>query len=177
MVAPLNTLMHSLGKTLWRTVVLWALMFWQGGFLFYSAAVVPMAQDEIGHRQQGFITRHVTVWLNYSAVVSLALLAVDQTLFPESRRWPRRSGWGVFALIAACQIALFVLHPQMNALLDRETLDVARGFRPLHRTYLWVHTVQWAFAIALTALTVARWRSGDAASQSAANEGPNGDHV
>ena len=35
------------------------------------------------------------------------------------------------------------------------------GFRPLHRTYLWVQTVQWFCALAYMVLMVQAWSATD----------------
>lgn len=149
-----------IGLMAWRTIVLWSLMFWQGGFLFYASAVVPSAQNVIGHRQQGFITRRVVHWINSAAVISLGLLAIDMALFPDRRRrWP---GWSLWLAAAATQAALFVLVLRMDPLLDPEMRGVELGFRPLHRTYLWIHTGQWVVAIALSVTLLNRWRRRDA---------------
>lgn len=145
----------------WRNGLLWALMFWQGGFLFYTSAVVPTAQTIIGHRQQGFITRHVTVWINNSAAVFLALIAVELAAFPDPRRKWRWLAWASFFAMVACQAVLFDLHGRLEANLDVESMDITAEFRPLHRAYLWVHTVQFGFAVLSTGLLVAAWRARD----------------
>ena len=57
-----------------RYLLLMSLMFWQGGFTFYSAVVVPIGSDLLGSgRDQGFITRSVTNYLNLAGVAALAL--------------------------------------------------------------------------------------------------------
>jgi hypothetical protein len=150
-----------------RWTALWTLLFWQGGFLFYASAVVPTAQREIGHFQQGLITRQVTVWLNNAAVISLALLALETTLSPDPRARRRRLLWATWLAMVLCQAALFALHPRLEALLSVETWTTETGFRRLHRVYLWVHTVQWAVALAFTALLLASWRANDWAAPTA----------
>src|SRR5260370_16274673 len=58
-----------------RVLVLAALMFWQGGFTFYAAVVVPVGQDVLGsHLAQGFITRQVTNYLNLAGGLALGIL-------------------------------------------------------------------------------------------------------
>ncbi len=158
---------------LWRVAALWSLMFWQGGFLFYVAAVVPTAQHVIGHLQQGFITRHVAVWINNAGAVSLALLALDLAVFADPRT-RRRWIWATWLAMVVCQIALFVLHPRMDAYLDPETLDIEsrQEFYLLHRIYLWTHTVQWVFAIAFTVQWIVAWRARDRKVAAAANLAP-----
>ena len=59
-----------------RFLVVSALMFWQGGFLFYASIVVPIGQEVLPTPQdQGFITRHVTKSMNVSGAVALLPLA------------------------------------------------------------------------------------------------------
>src|SRR5437899_2231150 len=54
-----------------RFTVLIALMFWQGGFTFYAAVVVPIGQEELGsHESQGFITRGVTNYQNRAGAIA-----------------------------------------------------------------------------------------------------------
>jgi hypothetical protein len=153
--------------TIWRTLVLGAFMFWQGGFVFYASAVVPVAQEEIGHRQQGFITRRVTVWINDSAILSLALLALDAAIFPDPRSWRRRTAWLAWLAMVLCQVALFVLHPRLDELLDVESYAVGRGFRTLHRLYLWIHTIQFFVAVAYLTLMLSAWLRSDQAAATA----------
>ena len=154
---------RDLALALWRVIVLWGFLFWQGGFLFYSAVVVPTAKEEIGHLQQGFITRRVTIWLNWGGTLGLALLAIDFSAFPDPRSRRRRWLWATWLVLGICQAALFFLHPRLDAYLDPETLRIGSRpeFRILHRIYLWVHAVQWAFAVALTAQWIASWRERD----------------
>lgn len=44
-----------------RWLLLWALMFWQGGFTVHGGVVVPVGSAVLGsEREPGFITRTVT---------------------------------------------------------------------------------------------------------------------
>lgn len=57
-----------------RLLLLWALMFWQGGFMFYGGVVVPVGSRILGSDlEQGWITRSVTNYLNVAGAVALAL--------------------------------------------------------------------------------------------------------
>src|SRR4051812_45734117 len=131
-------MLRDVSIVFWRFLLLWALLFWQGGFLFYASVVVPMANIEIGHSKQGLITRHVTWWLNIAALASLACLALDMALFSDPRPMRRRLLWATWLGMALCQAMLFVLHPRMNELLDAETWE-RQSFRSLHKWYLWTH--------------------------------------
>jgi hypothetical protein len=146
-----------------RFLVLAALFFWQGGFTFYASVVVPVGQDVLGHLRQGFITRQVTVYLNLAGLAALALLSWDllaQADPQPRRRWARRSLWLVMLLTLA---ALFAMHGRLDEQLQRRGFLVLdpEAFRPLHRTYLWISTVQWAAAILYLILTLRLWHSAD----------------
>jgi hypothetical protein len=62
--------------------------------------------------------------------------------------------------MGAALAALMILHPLMEKLVDFETGEIPeRGqFKLLHRTYLWVSTVQWIAGLVYTALTLIAWR-------------------
>src|SRR5213082_1434097 len=114
-----------------RLVVLAALMFWQGGFTFYAAVVVPVGQSVLGsHRRQGMITRVVTDYLNLTGAVALVPLAWDAAAGGR-----RRGRWLTWAVMAVAQVALVGLHGHLNDLLDPDRavlLDVT-AFRAGHR--------------------------------------------
>jgi hypothetical protein len=146
-----------------RFLVLAALFFWQGGFTFYAAVVVPVAQHVLGHRRQGFVTREVTDYLNLAGLAALVLLAWDLLVPADpsgARWWTRRLLWLAMLLTL---LALFWLHPRMDSLLQVRggiVLD-PEEFRPLHRIYLWISTVQWACALLYLLLTLRFWREMD----------------
>src|SRR5437660_1623910 len=76
-----------------RFLVLAALMFWQGGFTFYAGVVVPVGREVLGSdRDQGFITRQVTEYLNLAGGIAVAVLAWDVMAAADPsrpRRWTR----------------------------------------------------------------------------------------
>jgi hypothetical protein len=153
----------QLMKVAWRFLVLMAFLFWQGGFLFYAAVVVPVGQEELGsHTAQGFITRKVTNHLNLAGVVALVFLGADVAL-PDRvrwRRWLRALAWLALAVLLGC---LYWLHGRMDAVLDPEERGVLDpiAFRPYHRVYLWVSTIQWAFGLLYLLLMLGAWRAAD----------------
>jgi hypothetical protein len=147
-----------------RLLVLAALMFWQGGFTFYAAVVVPVGQEELGsHLQQGFITRQVTNYLNLSGAVTLVVLAWDVWISRDRDRARRFIRWAAWTGMVVSLVALALLHTHLEQLLDIELRELInpKAFRTSHRWYLWLSTVQWALALAYTVCTLAAWRAED----------------
>jgi hypothetical protein len=144
--------------------VLAALMFWQGGFTFYAAVVVPVGQKVLGSpREQGFITRRVTSYLNLSGAVALLPLAWDAAASGDQsalRRRLRRLLWIVMLVALGL---LFWLHQRLDALLDPEALRIRQHqvFHTSHRLYLWVSTVQWGCTLVYAVLALQAWRAED----------------
>jgi hypothetical protein len=147
-----------------RILVIAALMFWQGGFTFYAAIVVPIGQDTLGALDQGLLTRQVTNYLNVAGAVCLALLAWDLRAKPSTAKpwdWLRSSSWLGMVMTL---VFLAILHHRLDRLLD---LDAGRildrgAFRVEHRWYLWVSTAQWAMALLFLAGTLRVWAVQDA---------------
>jgi hypothetical protein len=145
-----------------RFLVLAVLFFWQGGFTFYAGVVVPVAQHELGHRRQGFVTRQVTVYLNIAGAVALAVLLGDLLLTASHTTW-RRGRWLLWAGMLVCLLVLFWLHGRLDELLAPEgrLIRDVEAFRPRHRLYLWISTVQWAFGLLYLVLVLVNWRAED----------------
>jgi len=138
-------------------------MFWQGGFTFYAAVVVPIGAEVLGGKaEQARITRQVAPWINWSGAVALAIFAVE-TLLSRSNRALNRGRWLTWLGMAVCLAALFAMYPHMDQMFHGEEayLDSRSAFRPWHRAYLWILSVQWGFAILFAVLTLAVWRSAD----------------
>jgi hypothetical protein len=149
-----------------RLLVLAALLFWQGGFTFYAAVVVPVGQDVLGsHRVQGFVTRQVTNYLNLAGAVALPILAWDVAATRDGCARRRRARWAAWVGMALTLGALAWLHPRMDALLDGRTFTILdpETFTVAHRWYLHTSTAQWACALAYGALAVSAWRAEDRA--------------
>ncbi len=127
-----------------------ALAFSFGGFTLYAAVVVPIGSDVLDATSQGFVTQQVTSVLNVAAAVSWLLCAFDGIML-----WQRRSKHSnaVYAVALTvylfCLLTLVWLHPVLDGLLDLDSLTVLEGerFYNLHRSYLWVSTVQWCVTI------------------------------
>src|SRR5438552_320053 len=79
-----------------RFLVLLTLLFWQGGFMFYGAVIIPIGSEVLGsHRQQGFIARSVTNYLNLAGLASVLVFGWDivSTRDPAKRRLLRWALW------------------------------------------------------------------------------------
>jgi Na+-driven multidrug efflux pump len=156
--------LHGMLMLFRRLLVLAALMFWQGGFTFYAAVVVPVGQEELGsHLQQGFITRQVTNYLNLSGAAALMLLAWDVWASRDGDRARRYLRWAAWVGMLVSLIALVTLHRQLEQLLDMELRELVdpKAFRTGHRWYLWLSTVQWALGLTYVVCTLAAWRAED----------------
>lgn len=148
-----------------RFLVLQSLMLWQGGFLFYASFVVPAGTEQLGSAvTQGHITRLVTHSLNLVGGIGLVILLWDwwmtRKLGPQS--WLRLALW---LLMLATMVAMVLLHQRMDTIMD-ESLDERPPreiFRPLHRIYLWLTTVQWAAALVYSIWMLRTWRATDRA--------------
>jgi hypothetical protein len=149
-----------------RVLVLAGLLFWQGGFTFYSAVVVPVGRDVLGsHTRQGFVTRRVTDYLNLAGALALPVLAWDAAACRGRSALRRRVRWAAWAGMALTLGALAWMHPRLDALLDPSTFHVLdpEAFRVWHRCYLVTSTAQWACALAYGLLMVLAWREQDRA--------------
>jgi hypothetical protein len=150
--------------TLRRMLVLQLLLVWQGGFLFYTAAVVPTGTEVLGSAAaQGVITTRVTDWLNALGVVGLLAMAWDMnyTDDPSPRRVAAR--WWLWGVALVGQLLLLFLHQVLVAFMDpaRTRVLIRPPFYPVHRAYLWASTVLWAACLLWAWLTLAAWRAAD----------------
>jgi len=147
-----------------RFCLLVAILFWQGGFMFYGAVVVPVGSDVLGsHQAQGFVTRSVTNYLNIAGIVAICFWLWDMVSARGVGIIRRRISWGLWLLLLLTLGLQGWLHVLMDQCLDLETqqiLDKAR-LRYLHVWYLNISTIQWAANLLLVAITLLTWRSED----------------
>jgi hypothetical protein len=147
-----------------RLLLLWLLMFWLGGFTFYAAVVVPIGTEVLDSPlEQGRITQQVTNWLNLAGAVALTAWAWDLAVDPAPTRLRQSLRWLIWLAMVLLLTAITWLHLRMDALFDAEHAHLVERplFRVLHRTYLWLSTVQWACAIVLSFSTLCAWRDAD----------------
>lgn len=142
-----------------RFVFLLTVFFWQGGFTFYTAVVVPIGTRELDSPvEQGFITREVTNYLNLAGGVCLTFWAIELWCQNHVTTY-RRLRWALWGVLAVGLVVLIAMHPVLDSMLIVENHDIVNPprFRLLHRIYLWISTVQWFAGIALLHRTVAAW--------------------
>jgi hypothetical protein len=147
--------------TLRRYLVIIVLMFWQGGFTFYAAVVVPISTSVLGSRiRQGFITREVTHYINVAAAVGLMLLAWDVLATRDPSRIRGHVRAGLWLVMAVCQALLLAMHSHLAGLMQEKghIIQEEETFRSLHRIYLWTHTVQWGAGLVFLALMLGAWQ-------------------
>ena len=147
-----------------RFLLVAALMFWQGGFTFYGAVVVPVGSEVLGsHQEQGWITRSVTIFLNLAGIVAIGVWAWDIAMTREPNAWRRRLRWALWIVLLLTLGLLAWLHLRLDDLLDLESFRIVDRpqFRRLHVWYLNTSTVQWGSSLLLLAATLLAWRSED----------------
>lgn len=144
----------STGRFLLRSACSLGMALWLGGFTFYSAFVVPIAQDELGSFGSGLITQRVTNVLNLAGLIALVPWWIAVWL--DRARPPallRRLNWTLLATTTLGLAWLAILHRIMDRTL--ETAEHA-GFRAQHRIYLYVSTIMWIANIGLVVLAATR---------------------
>lgn len=146
-----------------RILVVAAIVFWQGGFSFYGAVVVPTMRSQLPAMQSAPITQRVTDILNFTGIGALAPLLWDMAATRDPSRSRRRSRWLLWAVMIICLGILFWMHyamdEQIAAGIDKVAADM--GFQNLHRWYLLVNTLQWAACVGFGVLALVAWRAED----------------
>ncbi len=150
-----------------RFIVFQTFLLWQGGFLFYTAIVVPAGTQVLGSAAaQGAITARVTEALNLIAVVGLLAFAWELNSSRDSHVRRTRMRWWCWGVAVVCQCVLFFAHHLLTAFMDAERMSVTitPPFYPVHRLYLWASTLQWLACLVMLPLTLAAWKAEDIAS-------------
>jgi prolipoprotein diacylglyceryltransferase len=145
-----------------RFMFLLALIFWQGGMMFYGGITVPVMRSKLSAKteepQRSAITQRVTQWLNLAGSVSLAIMAADIFLLQCIVQTISLMG------IAVClQFALVILHRRLSEMMaDPGFYDSDMShFAPWHSLYLIMSTIQWATMLALLAVSLLAWQKQD----------------
>lgn len=149
-----------------RLLLLLTLMFWQGGFMFYGVVVVPVGAEVLGsHRDQGFITRSVTNYLNVAGVLCLVVWCWDVMQGQGSGSKWQRLRWVLWSSLVVALALQGWLHLRLDNLLDPQAFQIHDRslFNRIHQWYLIISTLQWIGAIVLAGLTIWTWMESDAA--------------
>lgn len=139
-------------KIILRTILVASFAMWFGGFGFYVSFVVPIGNEVLGSNfEQGLITRRATIPLNYLGVIAVVTMLIESAATWKTHRQPtvKRIQLAMVLLMSAMLIALFWLHPQIDAFVDCDLHEISGDydhFYWLHRLYLWASTVQWIAA-------------------------------
>lgn len=144
---------------------LWLVGFslWTGGFVFYASFVVPIMRRELG--ESAIITKHVAPIINWIGVIVLAFW-----FFELSTDRLRPKGWRIaFGLLVANAAVLGVLFWAFEWVSATSLEFDDPVFRFRHRTYLWLHTVQFLLSVASLAISLWRWRQADQAAKPSLN--------
>ena len=148
-----------------RTLLIASFAIWFGGFGFYAAIVVPVGTEVLGSAHaQGMITRRVTESMNVFCAIAAGMMLIESFVSWKQSRKSDRTVLSVMALaVMALLIALFVLHPIMNQLIDPKTglISDRKQFYSLHRAYLWISTFQWAAGWIWLSILIKSWHSID----------------
>jgi hypothetical protein len=148
-----------------RLLTIGALSLWFGGFTFYSAVVIHVGHHVLGSRTEtGFITQQVTHWLNLISIPALLILLWNTaSAWPSIPRSIRLTLAATLAIMLFAEVALFIIHPMLDRLLDpaaHEIIEPGR-FRSLHKLYMNTSTVQWSATIAHMIAVLLAWRMTD----------------
>ena len=158
-----------------RTLLIASFAIWFGGFGFYAAIVVPVGTEVLGSAHaQGMITRRVTESMNVFCAIAAGMMLVESFV-----SWKRsQSGDRVILLLMALAVlgmlvALFVLHPVMNQMIDPNSgvISDRKQFYSIHRAYLWISTFQWAAGWVWLSILIKHWRSIDGSGNSLVGSG------
>lgn len=144
--------MNSLRLTLW--LITFAL--WFGGFTFYAALVVPVANSILPDTVQfGFVTQKVTHGINALHVAFLVVATwevVTQYRYSNHRMlWLNLLALSVFTSAAAL-IGLLLIRVRLDAMMNGTTFQINEteggSFYGTHANYLNLSTVAWLMGIA-----------------------------
>jgi hypothetical protein len=145
-----------------RYLVVYSLMVWQGGFVFYSAIVVPIGTATLGSAAaQGAITARVTEVMYVIGLFSLGLLLWDMLVSADPSPRRRYIRWACWLIAVLSHGLLLYCHFLLLSLMDpdRRYVIIHTPFYLIHRIYLWICTFQWIAVSLWLLLTVKFWNN------------------
>lgn len=144
--------MNSLRQMLW--LITFAL--WFGGFTFYAALVVPVANSILPDTVEfGFVTQKVTHGINafHGAFLAVATweLVVQYRLAKKRTRWLNLLALAVI-ISAAALIGMLLIHARLGSMMNGSTFQINEpeggSFYGTHAIYLNLSTLTWLMGIA-----------------------------
>lgn len=144
-----------------RYLVVYSLMLWQGGFVFYSAIVVPVGTATLGSAAvQGAVTARVVEALHLLGLVSLGLLLWDMLAGADPVPFRRLARWSCWLIATLAHGLLLYFHLVLLSFMDpqRRYVVIHPPFYPIHRIYLWISTLQWIAISVWLFLTLITWK-------------------
>jgi hypothetical protein len=155
----------ELFETARRVLVVLGLCLWFGGFTFYTLVVIHTGHRVFDSRVEvGFLTQAVTHCLNLIGAGALGLMLWNVFAgWSRQNRFIRGTLLSTWLLAAGIELALFVLHPRLDALLDSQTRTIIsrHEFKGLHLLYINLSTTQWVATIVYICASVWAWRKID----------------
>jgi hypothetical protein len=145
----------------WVFLLWFALLWWQGGFMFYSAIVVHIATDQLDSAfEQGKITARVMLWLNGLGTFTLILMLIDicqRYVQRKTMSFPMGL-WPTWLLMVIAQVGLWKLREDMVAAIDYTEgwVQDKTVFHPLHEWYMRLTTLQWVCSLVYMVWLIAR---------------------
>jgi hypothetical protein len=153
-----------------RFLVVLALMFWQGGFMFYGAVTVPVTRSVLeGRPEPSRITEQVTQWMNLAGTFALLATFMDCWASPLARRRWRWLGW---LLMALPHPIIIWMHREMSgqmAVAGFHKTDMSQ-FHYWHQAYLLLNTVQWLGGMLFAVQSLKSWRAEDRTATTPGNQ-------
>jgi hypothetical protein len=152
---------------IWLSRILLLIVFslYWGGLTFYTGFALRIAHDVLNDPMDaGIITQRATAVLQVLGVITVVLMACNCAVVV---RQSPKYGYvliGCATLLGCSLIGLFVVHGQLDAVIDVGAAEVLD--RPVfdtgHQRYNQLTTIQWLASLAYLPITVFAWRSIDA---------------
>jgi hypothetical protein len=150
-----------------RFAVIFALMFWQGGFMFYGAVTVPVTRSIFESHpkpapEPSLITRRVTQWMNLVGTFALLATFADCWASAVARKRWRWVGW---LLMALPHPVIIWMHHEMSGQMDTQGFHSSPmlEFHHWHQIYLILNTIQWLGGMLFAVQSLMAWRAEDRA--------------
>jgi len=148
-----------------RILLLLVFAIYWGGLTFYTGFVVRISHDVLNDPMDGgLITQRVTEVLQMLGVVTVALMGCNCVAVVRQSPKYGYALVGFAALLGCSLIGLFLVHGQLDAIIDVEASEIIDrvAFDAGHRRYNQLTTIQWLASLAYLPITVFAWRSIDA---------------